>query len=480
MIAGAAAANRPTLMVLDDLDRAGGGVKAAVRGLAEGLGARPLLVVATARDAGRAPMPHAADTLSLGSLAPKDVEAVGRLYSPGDGDAGVSRDWLVTASDGVPARVHQAAREWSRAEIAQRLVGAAGRAATERAELRTAEDELAGRVVELQAASERGAAPQDGDGLVVCPFKGLASFDEDDAGFFCGRERLIAEMVARLAGAPLMGIVGPSGSGKSSALRAGLLPALADGVLPGSRRWALTVLRPGEHPMRSLERGAGGGSERRVIAVDQFEEVFTACRDEGERTAFVDTLVAEARDPYRQAFVLIAIRADFYGRCASYPELWRLLGASQVTVGPMRRDELRRAIELPARRAGLRVEPELTDALVADVEGAPGALPLLSTSLLELWQQRDGRTLRMVDYERVGGVHGAVARLAEGAYERLDPERRDLARWLLMRLAGDGEGDAVVRRRVPLAELEAVTTTVSPRCCRCWRTTDWSRSARRG
>ena len=173
--------------------------------------------------------------------------------------------------------------------------------------------------------------------------------------------------------------------------------------------------------MRSLERGTGGGSERRVIAVDQFEEVFTACRDEAERTAFVDALVADARDPYRQALVLIAVRADFYGRCASYPELWRLLGASQVTVGPMRRDELRRAIELPARRAGLHVEPELTDALIADVEGAPGGLPLLSTSLLELWQQRDGRTLRMSDYQRVGGVHGAVARLAESAYERLDP-----------------------------------------------------------
>ena len=207
--------------------------------------------------------------------------------------------------------------------------------------------------------------------------------------------------------------------------------------------------------MRSLERGTGGGSERRVIAVDQFEEVFTACRDEAERTAFVDALVADARDPYRQALVLIAVRADFYGRCASYPELWRLLGASQVTVGPMRRDELRRAIELPARRAGLHIEPELTDALIADVEGAPGGLPLLSASLLELWQQRGGRTLRMSDYQRVGGVHGAVARLAESAYERLGPEQRDLARWVLLQLAGEGDGDAVVRRRVPLAELES-------------------------
>ena len=120
-----------------------------------------------------------------------------------------------------------------------------------------------------------------------------------------------------------------------------------------------------------------------------------------------------ARDPRRRALVLVAIRADFYGRCASYPELWRLLGANQVTVGPMRRDELRRAIELPAPRAGLQVEPELADALITDVEGEPGALPLMSTALLELWQRRDGRRLRMTAYEQVGGVDGAVARLAE-------------------------------------------------------------------
>ena len=126
--------------------------------------------------------------------------------------------------------------------------------------------------------------------------------------------------------------------------------------------------------------------------------------------------------------MLVAVRADFYGHCAAYPELWRLLGANHVLVGPMRRDELRRAIELPARRAGLRVEPELADALVADVAGEPGALPLLSSSLLELWQRRDGHRLRLDAYDQAGGVRGAVARLAERAYERLDHERREVAR----------------------------------------------------
>jgi WD40 repeat protein len=250
--------------------------------------------------------------------------------------------------------------------------------------------------------------------------------------------------------------VGPSGCGKSSALRAGLLAALAGGVLPGSEHWQLALLRPGERPMEALERAVSEAETkgRLIVAVDQFEEVFTACRDEHERAAFADALAECARDPRRRAFVLVAVRVDYYGRCAQYPELARLLSANHVLVGPMRRDELRRAIELPARRAGLDVEPELVDALLADVDGEPGALPLLSTALLELWQHRDGRRLRMDAYEHAGGVHGAVARLAERAYERLDPERRDVARLILLRLAGEGEGDAVVRRRVALNELE--------------------------
>ena len=127
----------------------------------------------------------------------------------------------------------------------------------------------------------------------------------------------------------------------------------------------------------------------------------------------------------------------------------------------MRRDELRRAIELPARRAGLEVEPQLVDALLADVEGRPGALPLLSTALLELWQHRDGRHLRMAAYEHAGGVQGAVARLAERAYERLDPEQRPVARRILLRLAGeDGESRAPAR---PAGRAER-----APMSSRCW------------
>jgi WD40 repeat protein/DNA-binding SARP family transcriptional activator len=343
------------------------------------------------------------------------------------------------------------------ADAARRMGAAADRAAADRAGLRAAEDELAGVMVALQVAREQAGRGRPADAPLVCPFKGLAAFEPEDAAYFCGRERLIAEMVARLAGSPFMGIVGPSGSGKSSALRAGLLPVLAAGVLPGSERWTPVLLRPGEHPLRELERAAGerARGSRRIVAVDQFEELFTVCRDAAERVAFVDALVAAARDPHAHSLVLVAVRADFYGRCAVYPELWRLLAANQVAVGPMRRDELRRAIELPAERAGLTVERDLTDALVADVEGEPGALPLLSTALLELWSGREGARLELAGYARAGGVRGAVARLAEDAYGRLDPGARELARGVLLRLAGEGAGDAVVRVRLRLAELDA-------------------------
>jgi WD40 repeat protein/DNA-binding SARP family transcriptional activator len=455
-LAGARAARRPTLLVVDDLDRADEAVSAAFDELAGALGTLPLLVVATAADAGRTTTAGFAETLRLQPLDADAILAVARLYTGARADAEVPVAELAAASDGIPLRVHRAAADWARAEAARRLRVTADRAATERRSLRAVEDDLAGEVAELQAVDERAGAHGVQPGVLACPYKGLACFDVEDADVFFGREQLVAEMVARLAGAPLMGITGPSGSGKSSALRAGLLPALAAGVLPGTAESTLALLRPGEHPMRALEeaRAETARRGRLIIAVDQFEETFTACPEESERAAFVDALVAAARNPRQHALVIVAVRADFYGRCGAYPELSRLLGANQVLVGPMRRAELRRSIELPARRAGLGVEPELVEALTADVEGEPGALPLLSTSLLELWQRRDGRIMRLADYRLIGGVHGAVARLAERSYERLDPHGREVARRILLRLAGEGEGDAVVRQRVPLDELE--------------------------
>jgi DNA-binding SARP family transcriptional activator/WD40 repeat protein len=298
----------------------------------------------------------------------------------------------------------------------------------------------------------------------VCPFKGLARFDRADAEYFCGRERLVSDLLARLVESTLVGILGPSGIGKSSLLRAGVLPALSAGVLPGSAGWRQVLLRPGEHPDLELGRALDGGCAGRafaqlapgariVVAVDQLEELFTACEREEERAAFLEQLVEAARDPERRALVVVSLRADFYGRLASYPRFAELLSGSHVLVGAMDREELARAIEQPAARAGLEVEHGLVDTLVSEVAGEPGSLPLLSTTLLELWRARDGRTLRYESYRTSGGVGGAVARLAEAAYSQLDETERRIARAVMLRLAS-GDADALAGRRVPLVELE--------------------------
>jgi WD40 repeat protein/DNA-binding SARP family transcriptional activator/energy-coupling factor transporter ATP-binding protein EcfA2 len=456
----ASEAARPTLLVVDAADRAGRGALAELARVTPALSSSPVLVVALAEDALALAHLRAADALELGPLDEDAVRAIATRYAPGTAAAELPAEWLLKASEGVASRVHEAASQWARREAARHVDAVAGRAEAGRAELRSMEAELTGGVVALQETRDR-EPPRGGGGgeegpPVVCPFKGLASYDVADARHFFGRERLVAELVARLVGAPLLGVVGPSGSGKSSLLRAGLLPALTAGVLPGSERWPQVLLRPGAHPLSELAAGLAkaDGEGRVVLAVDQFEETFTVCEDEDERAEFVSELVKAAEDPAGRWVVVIALRADYYGRCAAYPQLATMLAASNVLVRPMAPDELRRAIERPAQRVGLRIEPELVDALVADVEREPGGLPLMSTALLELWQRRDGRRLRHSAYAQTGGVQGAVARLAESAFAQLDEGQQTVARGVLMRLVGSTDDDAVERRRVALDELE--------------------------
>ena len=245
---------RPTLLVFDDADRAGTGVRAAIRALGDELGTREALVVATGQEAAALTRLRPGGSLALEPLDAAAVRQIGLLYAAAGAAAEMPVDSLRESSSGVARRVHEVASEWARREAARRVDAFAGSAAANRSRARALEAALTDSVVELQSAREHVellAAPESAD-AVACPFKGLATFDVEDAEYFFGREQLVAELVARLAGAPLLAVVGASGSGKSSALRAGLLPALAGGVLPGSEHWPRLLIRPGGQPMHEL------------------------------------------------------------------------------------------------------------------------------------------------------------------------------------------------------------------------------------
>lgn len=313
----------------------------------------------------------------------------------------------------------------------------------------------------------------------LVPYRGLESFQPDDAPWFFGRQRLTGILLDQLRDqcqqGGLLAVIGASGSGKSSLLRAGLIPAVRDGELAtgdaGHR--ALALFTPGTHPMAELKRHRDAmtaeAGEPSLIVVDQFEEVFTQCQEEQERRDFIRALRAAAAagpDGRRPgALVVMGLRADFYPHALRYPELVAELERRQVLVGPMTHEELRSAIAGPARKAGLDIEAGLTEILLRDLtpldlpEQAvaahePGVLPLLSYALLATWDLSRGGRLTVADYQASGGIRGAVAASAEDVYTSLTPAQQDLARRIFTRLVHVADDAADTRRRVSRAELQ--------------------------
>ena len=246
------------------------------------------------------------------------------------------------------------------------------------------------------------------------PYPGLASFAPEDADLFFGREEVVERCLERFASERFVAIVGASGSGKTSLALAGLAPRLMNTV----------VLRPGAHPLRSLESVAG--RDAAVIIVDQLEELVTLCQDPAERAGFVDAVVAHS------AGLIVTVRADLYGEFGVFDQLADRLASSQVLLGPLGDQELRRVVQEPARRCGLAVEEGLADVIAADLEDAPGALPLLGHALREAWLRREGRTITLAGYRDSGGVRSAIAATAEQALAALDDEGRAIARRILL------------------------------------------------
>jgi WD40 repeat protein/transcriptional regulator with XRE-family HTH domain len=404
----------------------------------------------------------------------------------------------------------------ARKDTAVLLAGALGLAEPVRAVFLAA---ALGRVpaaeVLLAMRGQPGAAPEGppgaGPAWTGCPYLGLAPFQERDARVFYGRAELVAQLVRRLAGrldeTGLLLVTGDSGAGKSSLLRAGLLPLLVAGELgPGSQWWPRLVIRPTDSPLRELAMrlaevagadpisvhrslaaapdqapmlaeqavrnaagsGPGSGTARLVLVVDQFEELFTAGTNADasavEREAFAAALHAMTAVPAGArsapwALVVIAVRADFLGRLIAYPPLKAALDAGPFTVGPMSEAELRLAITGPAAEAGLAVEPALVETVITELrEGAhrgldTGSLPLMSQAMTATWEYREGRELTVRAYRRAGGAADSVNRSAQAAYEALTSPQKDAVRLVFTRLTVINPDGRFARRRCTRAEL---------------------------
>jgi len=396
---------------------------------------------------------------------------------------------------------------------------------------------LAGSAAEMFVAAARGKASAvavlvaagNGEaqqlGLAGSPYQGLSVFEEQDAALFFGRDAATTQVLERmsrlLAGVGLLVVSGASGAGKSSLLRAGLLPRIQAGGLAaalGSASWPRVVLTPTRAPLDELAlrvgvlagvdaaavrqeldtapacfaltawqaaalagprgpardrdgRSAGRDQppqRRLLLVVDQFEELFTQCTEEGQRRAFITALHAAAAaghgpDQAPAALVVLGLRADFEARCASYPQLADPV-QDRYLVTAMTERQLRMAITEPAKKVGAKVDDDLTDLLLAEVRtGQPGAvgagvLPLLSHALDQAWRCRTGQTVTLADYDRAGGIDGAVAASAQRAYNTLTPAQQAAARQVFLRLtatSGDGVDTADRAIRAELTDGKA-------------------------
>ena len=354
------------------------------------------------------------------------------------------------------------------------------------------ESQALARLLELAAHVRREDAPVPG----LCPYKGLNYFDEADTDLFVGREALTAKLTDRLLSLTsnrlphetrFLAVIGASGCGKSSLIRAGIVPSLRWNKT--SSNWHIHILTPTAHPLESLAESLtregisvsmtanlmddlardaralhlfarrelrSEKDSRLLLVVDQFEELFAVCCSDEEKTSFVGNLLTAASEADGPTVVLITLRADFYAHCADHPQLREVLTNHQEYIGSMTSDELRRAIEEPAGRGRWEFEPGLVELMLHDVGNEPGALPLLSHALLETWQRRRGRMMTLGGYASSGGVRGAIAETAESVFsDQFTKEQQILARRIFLRLTelGDNTSTGDTRRQAKMKEL---------------------------
>ena len=341
-------------------------------------------------------------------------------------------------------------------------------------------DELMG---ELRDAFSVSASPSATFVPTRNPYRGLEAFEQADSDDFYGRDRSVAEMVAVLQHEPLLIVVGPSGIGKSSAVKAGLLPALAAGAIPGSESWLVTELVPGREPFQQLAAALGRiastdlpdvvgallsesrslgavvdelapGNPGVLIVVDQLEELFTQTIDDAERRGFLRMLVDVAQTPDSTVRLVATLRADYFDRPLAYPGFDDAIHRRTVALGAMSSGELADAVQLPASAVGVQIEPGVVDRIVAEAELHPGGLPLVQHTLSELFRTRTTNTITVADLDEVGGVSGAIGRRAEQIYQSFDDRCRTAMQLVCLRLVSVTEEHGDTRRRVRRTELE--------------------------
>jgi WD40 repeat protein/serine/threonine protein kinase len=327
--------------------------------------------------------------------------------------------------------------------------------------------------------------------MLANPYKGLRAFQEADVNDFFGRERLVGQLIERLEELDeyerFLALVGPSGSGKSSVIKAGLIPALRNGLLENSEHWFYVEMFPGINPFEELEaallriavnppdnileqlladeRGLlktidqllpADTDTELMLVIDQFEEVFTQLEDDDLRELFLSSLCVAMSSPRSRVRIIITLRADFYDRPLYFPNFAEMFRQRTEVILPMGRDELQRSIISPSERVGVTMEQGLVPAILRDIAEQPGALPLLQYALTELFDRRVGRVLTLKAYQESGGVLGALARRADELYIHLTEPQQAAAKQLFLRMVALGEGTEDTRRRVRQAELMTI------------------------
>jgi WD40 repeat protein/serine/threonine protein kinase len=350
---------------------------------------------------------------------------------------------------------------------------------------------LAGAPQQSSPATKAVALPLSSTVQLQNPYKGLRAFQSADNQDFFGREKLVEKLVNRLkdnhAHARFLAVVGPSGSGKSSLVKAGLIPALWRGDIAGSEHWFIVEMLPGNNPLDELEAALNRVTTNRidnlieqlhqqqdsllrsvdlilpadgsefVLVVDQFEEVFTLVTDEVVRRHFLDLLYTAITAASSRVRIIVTLRADFYDRPLHYPRFGELLRSRMETILPMSAEELELAIMQPTQRNGVIFEQGLVASIVSEVSDQPASLPLLQYALTELFEQRQGQVLTHEAYLKIGRTIGALAKHADELYLELDTAGQEATRQLFMRLVTLGEGAEDTRRRVLRSEIMAMT-----------------------